>query len=156
MKDHAGAEIVVGCRVAEADFSFGDGVVESIVVPCVGGGFNVGVKWDQPELGGPPWSAEGGGRAAQHPCNSPRRDPPRRDPPRRDPPRHDPPPRDLPPRDSAPEESPPGSVRLIRKQLRGLRAAQGVERTAAREQQIGELEFELEERERKYRKNGHW
>ena len=53
-------------------------------------------------------------------------------------------------------ESPPGSVRLLRKQLRGLRAAQGVERTAAREQQIGELEFELEERERKYRKYGHW
>ena len=52
--------------------------------------------------------------------------------------------------------SPPGSVRLIRKQLRGLRAAQGVERTAGREKQIGELEFDLEERERKYRKAGHW
>ena len=36
------------------------------------------------------------------------------------------------------------------------RAAQGVERTATREQQIGELEYELEERERKHRKYGHW
>ena len=54
------------------------------------------------------------------------------------------------------DASPPGSVRLLRKQLRGLKAAQGVERTAQREQQIGELEYELEERERKYKKYGSW
>ena len=54
---------------------------------------------------------------------------------------------------SVQDASPPGSVRLLRKQLRGLRAAQGVERSAAREQQIGELEYELEERERKYRRS---
>ena len=85
--------------------------------------------------------------------------PPPRDP---RPPRDPPPPRDPgppPPRDNPPpceSASPPGSVRLLRKQLRGLRAAQGVERTAAREQQIGELEYDLEERERKYRKYGRW
>ena len=83
--------------------------------------------------------------------------PPRDPPPPRDPgpppPRDNPPPHDPPPCESA---SPPGSVRLLRKQLRGLRAAQGVERTAAREQQIGELEYDLEERERKYRKYGRW
>ena len=66
MMDKAGAEIAVGCRVAEADFSFGDGVVESIEVPINGGGFNVGVKWDEPERGGPTWSAQGGGRGAEH------------------------------------------------------------------------------------------
>ena len=38
VKDKAGTEIAVGCRVAEADFSFGDGVVESITVPTTGGG----------------------------------------------------------------------------------------------------------------------
>ena len=52
--------------MAEADFSFGDGVVESIEVPINGGGFNVGVKWDEPERGGPTWSAQGGGRGAEH------------------------------------------------------------------------------------------
>ena len=41
--------------MAEADFSFGDGVVESIEVPCIGDGFNVGVKWDDSQRGGPPW-----------------------------------------------------------------------------------------------------
>ena len=46
--DKAGTEITVGCRVAEADFSFGDGVVESVTVPTRGGGCNVGVKWDKP------------------------------------------------------------------------------------------------------------
>ena len=35
LKDKSGTEIVVGCRVAEADFDFGDGVVESVEVPCV-------------------------------------------------------------------------------------------------------------------------
>ena len=62
MKDQAGTEIVVGCRVAEVDFSYGDGIVESVTVPVVGGGINVGVKWDDPEKGGPEWSAGGGGR----------------------------------------------------------------------------------------------
>ena len=37
MKDQAGVEITVGCRVAEADFAFGDGGVESLtVLPLVG------------------------------------------------------------------------------------------------------------------------
>ena len=58
--------ITVGCRVAEADFSYGDGTVESITVPCVGGGFNVGIKWDDASKGGPAWSQEGGGRGAAH------------------------------------------------------------------------------------------
>ena len=66
MKDKAGTEIKVGCRVAEADFDFGDGTVMSISVPSSGGGFNVGVHWDDPDNGGPPWSDEGGGRGAQH------------------------------------------------------------------------------------------
>ena len=66
MKDKAGTDIVVGCRVAEADLSYGDGVVESVTVPCRGGSFNVGVKWDDQSKGGPTWSAEGGGRGEQH------------------------------------------------------------------------------------------
>ena len=66
MKDKAGAEITVGCRVAEADFGFGDGTVESIEVPCSGDGCNVGVHWDEPEKGGPGWSDEGGGRGPEH------------------------------------------------------------------------------------------
>ena len=66
MLDSAGAEITVGCRVAEIHFGFGDGVVESIDVPIVGGACNVGVKWDDPSKGGPTWTAEGGGRSAQH------------------------------------------------------------------------------------------
>ena len=66
MMDQAATEITVGCRVAEADFSFGDGVVESVKVPITGVGFNVGVKWDDPSKGGPTWSAGGGGRGAQH------------------------------------------------------------------------------------------
>ena len=76
MKDKAGNEITVGCRVAEADFAFGDGVVESVTVPLVGGGFNVGVRWDDSSLGGPTWDENGGGRGADHllvipekPCN---------------------------------------------------------------------------------------
>ena len=36
MNDKAGVEITVGCRVAGADFSFGDGKVESVTVPSVG------------------------------------------------------------------------------------------------------------------------
>jgi hypothetical protein len=66
MEDSAGTKIAVGCRVAEVDFSFGDGLVESVTVPIVGVGFNVGVRWDDPSKGGPEWSAEGGGRAANH------------------------------------------------------------------------------------------
>ena len=73
-------------------------------------------------------------------------EPPRESPRRNEPPRQQP--------EQSP--SPPGSVKLIRKQLRGLRAAQGVERTAAFAQQIGELEYELEERERKHAKYGKW
>jgi hypothetical protein len=37
MKDKAGIVITVDCRVAEADFSYGDGTVESVTVPCIGG-----------------------------------------------------------------------------------------------------------------------
>ena len=66
MKDKAGIDIAVGCRVAEADFGYGDGTVESITVPSRGGGFTVGVHWDDPEKNGPGWSAEGGGRGAEH------------------------------------------------------------------------------------------
>ena len=66
MKDKAGTDIVVGCRVTEADFGFGDGVVESITVPAQDGSCTVGIKWDEPSKGGPKWSAEGGGRGAQH------------------------------------------------------------------------------------------
>ena len=66
MKDQAGVDITVGCKVAEADFSYGDSIVESIAVPCVGGAFNVGVKWADLGKGGPAWSKEGGGRGAAH------------------------------------------------------------------------------------------
>ena len=52
--------------MAEADFGYGDGTVESITVPVTGGGFAVGVHWDQPEKEGPGWSEEGGGRGAGH------------------------------------------------------------------------------------------
>lgn len=65
--DKAGTEIDVGCRVTEADLNFGDGTVESVSVPLASGdGFNIGVHWDNPALGGPAWSAEGGGRGAEH------------------------------------------------------------------------------------------
>ena len=66
MRDSADEEIRVGSRVTEVDFGYGDGIVESIEVPVQGGGFNVGVMWDDPGLGGPTWSAEGGGRGANH------------------------------------------------------------------------------------------
>ena len=52
--------------------------------------------------------------------------------------------------------SPPGDVRAIQKRLAGLQRAQLVNCTDAREEQIGELEFELDERKRKFRKYGHW
>ena len=51
MEDKAGTVITVGCRVAEADFSFSDGTVESITVPVTGGGYHVGVHWDEPDKG---------------------------------------------------------------------------------------------------------
>ena len=66
MCDKNNTEIVVGCRVREDDSDFGEGVVKSIEVPCIGGAFNVGVEWDDAEKGGPPWTPEGGGRGAQH------------------------------------------------------------------------------------------
>ena len=66
MKDKAGTEITVGCRVAETDLGFGDGTVESVEVPAGAGGFNIGVHWDQPDRDGPGWSDEGGGRGAEH------------------------------------------------------------------------------------------
>ena len=46
MKDQAGSEITVSCRVTEADDDFGGGTVESITVPVgAGAGFNVGILW---------------------------------------------------------------------------------------------------------------
>ena len=58
-------------------------------------------------------------------------------------------------------ESPPGDVRAMVKQLRGLRAAQAIPgqdapTLAARAQLMDGLECDIEERERKYRKYGHW
>ena len=57
--------------------------------------------------------------------------------------------------------SPPGSVRQLRKQIRGLRAAQAIPgqepaALAARAQEIDGLECDVEERERKFRKYGQW
>ena len=52
--------------------------------------------------------------------------------------------------------SPPGDVRAIQKRLAGLQRAQMRNCTDAREEQIGELEYELDERKRKFRKYGHW
>ena len=59
------------------------------------------------------------------------------------------------------EDSPPGSVRAVKKQIRGLLAAQAIPGQqpadlAARAQQIDGLQTDLEERERKFRKHGHW
>ena len=68
MLDKAGATITVGCKVAEADMGYGDGVVESITVPTAGGGFNVGVRWDTPDEDKPGWSKEGGGEGAPITC----------------------------------------------------------------------------------------
>jgi hypothetical protein len=65
MKDQHGTEITVGCWVREADLNFGDGEVESLEVPA-GGGFNVGIKWKDPDKDGPGWSSEGGGRGCEH------------------------------------------------------------------------------------------
>ena len=57
--------------------------------------------------------------------------------------------------------SPPGSVRQLRKQIRGLKAAQAIPgqepaALAARAQEIDGLECDMEERERKFRKYGQW
>ena len=52
--------------------------------------------------------------------------------------------------------SPPPSVRAVRHSIRGLRAAQLVEATAERAQQIELAVCELEERERKHCKYGDW
>ena len=62
----------------------------------------------------------------------------------------------LAPRQPPEISSPPGDVRAIQKRLAGLQRAQLVNCTDAREEQIGELEFELDERKRKFRKYGHW
>ena len=51
-------------------------------------------------------------------------------------------------------DSPPSAVRHLKGRLRGLRRI--VARTDAHEIEIGQLEVELEERERKFRKHGHW
>jgi hypothetical protein len=59
------------------------------------------------------------------------------------------------------DESPPGSVRALKKQIRGLLAAQAIPGQqpadlAARAQHIEGLQTDLEERERKFRKHGSW
>ena len=59
------------------------------------------------------------------------------------------------------DNSPPGSVRALKKQIRGLSAAQVIpgqqpEALAARALQIDGLQTDLEERERKFREYGHW
>ena len=65
--DCAGTEINIGDRVGECDAPYGNGLVQSISVPSTaGGGFNIGVEWDNPALGGPLWDATGGGRAGCH------------------------------------------------------------------------------------------
>ena len=53
-----------------------------------------------------------------------------------------------------PDPETPPSIVLLKKQLHGLNRAQGVQPTAERAQQIGELEYELERREAKRRKYG--
>ena len=63
---------------------------------------------------------------------------------------------ELAPRQHPEIDSPPADVRAVQRRLAGMQRAQLVERTAAREEQIGELEFELDERKRKFRKYGHW
>ena len=50
--------------------------------------------------------------------------------------------------------SPPRSLRLLKKRLRELRAAQDFQGTAERAAQIAACEDDLEERERKFRKYG--
>ena len=79
----------------------------------------------------------------------------------------DPPPHDLPPRDPPPQrahqpaqghrpkqpDTPPSIVQMKR-ELHGLRRAQGIEPIAARAQQIGEIEFDLERRQAKFLKYG--
>ena len=50
--------------------------------------------------------------------------------------------------------SPPRSLRLLKKRLRELRAAQDFQGTAERAAQIAAGEDDLEERERKFRKYG--
>jgi hypothetical protein len=50
LKDKAGVGVNIGDSVTEADFSFGDGVVKSITVPCSDGSHNVGLKWDDPRV----------------------------------------------------------------------------------------------------------
>ena len=42
----------------------------------------------------------------------------------------------------------------LKRELNGLRRAQGVEQTAARAQQIGEAEYDLERRQAKFIKYG--
>ena len=93
-------------------------------------------------------------------------------------PPHDPPPRDPPPRDDRshrspqPHEpsprrytvlspSPPGSVKQLKKLIRGLKKAQAVPgqdaaALAARAQEIDGYECDLDERQRKKRKYGSW
>ena len=56
-------------------------------------------------------------------------------------------------------QSPPSDLRAMMKQLRGLRAAQAIpgqepSALAARAQQMDGLEYDIEERERKFRKYG--
>mmetsp|Transcript_59348 Transcript_59348/g.157463 ORF Transcript_59348/g.157463 Transcript_59348/m.157463 type:complete len:89 (+) Transcript_59348:1-267(+) len=52
--------------------------------------------------------------------------------------------------------SPPRDVRAMERKLSGLQRAQIHNRTEAREVEIGELDFDLGERRRKFQKYGHW
>ena len=54
--------LIEGQRVEEVDLDFGQGVVKRLLVPVEKGmGFNVGVLWDDPSLGGPSWQQAGRG-----------------------------------------------------------------------------------------------
>ena len=59
------------------------------------------------------------------------------------------------------DDSPPGSIKALKRDIRGLRVAQSIpgqepSALAARAQQIDGLECALEDRERKHRKYGSW
>ena len=66
-----------------------------------------------------------------------------------------------PPAPAHEDASPPGSVKALKRQLRGLKAAQSITgqepaAMAARAQQMDGVEADLDERQRKFRKYGQW
>ena len=60
------------------------------------------------------------------------------------------------PRQHEPSPSPPASYRALKKQMRGLVAAQAFEATRAGALQIELLQADIDERDRKFRKYGRW